>query len=128
MTTGSSRSRLSAAFGVFVGFAACGGGSGSGAAPPKGSDMTNVTVTRDPNAKPNAFCQRYCDRVAECWLELPNADPMIAPADAKRRCLSEQNQCQKPTTAAHCCGAVKDCLDFAHCYESGSDVPSDCSR
>jgi len=89
---------------------------------------TEVTVSRAADAPPNAVCASYCRQISACWLTLSNADPMVAPAEAERRCLLEQSNCQRPTADLHCCGNVSDCREFSHCVETSKNVLSSCNQ
>jgi hypothetical protein len=112
---------------------ACSGGSSPGTSEVKSSrtasesTVTDVHVAGDPAAPANALCATFCERVADCWLKIANADPMLDRAQAKARCLQEQNACKKPTTDAHCCASVADCHDFAQCYAESTGRLSECS-
>jgi hypothetical protein len=89
---------------------------------------TEVTVSREADAPPNPVCATYCRQIGSCWLTLSNADPMVAPADAERRCLLEQSNCQRPTADLHCCGKLGDCREFSHCIETSKNVLSACDQ
>jgi hypothetical protein len=89
---------------------------------------TEVSVTQTADAQPNAVCASYCRQISACWLTLSNADPMVAPADAERRCLLEQSNCQRPTADLHCCGKLSDCREFSHCIETSKNVLSACNE
>jgi hypothetical protein len=89
---------------------------------------TEVTVSRAANQPPNAVCTSYCRQMGSCWLTLSTADPMVAPAEAERRCLLEQSNCQRPTADLHCCGNLGDCREFSHCVETSKNVLSACDQ
>ena len=89
---------------------------------------TEVSVSRSADAQPNPVCVGYCRQIAACWLTMSNADPMVAPADAERRCLVEQSNCQRPTADLHCCGKLGDCREFSQCVETSHNVLSACNE
>jgi hypothetical protein len=89
---------------------------------------TEVNVIQTADAEPNPVCKGYCRQIGACWLTLSNADPMVAPADAERRCLIEQSNCARPTADLHCCGKLGDCREFSHCIETSKNVLSACNE
>jgi hypothetical protein len=91
---------------------------------PRGA--TKVEVTRTADAPPNTTCLNFCEKLAQCWLGLPNADPMVAPETAERRCLTEQQQCQRDIRDLHCCSKISDCGEFADCMNKSRNLPSSC--
>jgi hypothetical protein len=88
----------------------------------------NVSITDDAPYPLNADCTTYCDRLEECWAELPGADVMVSDEEARGRCVAEREGCHTATTQTLCCGYVKDCNAFAQCQAKSRDRVTACQR
>ena len=88
-------------------------------------ESTYVSIN-ETNVKKNASCIQYCDRLAQCWFAVSTGSEAITPGEARKRCLSEQDDCRTRTKASHCCGALADCLEFSECHARTKDEPAEC--
>ena len=88
-------------------------------------ESTYVSIT-ETNVKKNASCVQYCDRLAQCWYAVSTGSEAMTPDEARKRCLSEQEDCRVRTKASFCCGALADCLEFSECHARTKDEPAEC--
>jgi hypothetical protein len=91
-------------------------------------EETHVMITDEPPLSSNADCTAYCERLTQCWPEIPGSDPMIGAAEVRKRCLSEHSECRTATTETLCCGHVVDCNEFAQCQAKSRDRVVVCER
>ena len=77
---------------------------------------------------PNAWCEAFCKRQADCWKTIPNSEPNKAPEQVIADCRAQTHDCQiAEATDAMCCSVQADCTNFAACAYSAKNVASSCS-
>jgi hypothetical protein len=91
----------------------------------RSGESTYVSIS-ETNVKKNPLCVQYCDRLAQCWYAVSTGSEAMTPDEARKRCLSEQDDCRVRTKASFCCGALADCLEFSECHAKTNDEPAEC--
>ncbi|GAC1376817.1 MAG: hypothetical protein NVSMB47_22110 [Polyangiales bacterium] len=86
-----------------------------------------ATVAPPAQGTPNAWCEAYCKRQADCWTTVPNSEPNKPPDQVIADCRAQTNGCQiAAATDAMCCSVQADCTNFAACVYSAKNVASSC--
>lgn len=86
-----------------------------------------ATTPAPAGGTPNAWCESYCQKMAQCWSSVPSDNPSEPPDQVLADCHQKTNNCQvAATTDIMCCSVQADCTNFAACAFSAKNVPSTC--
>ncbi len=85
-------------------------------------------VTAGPaGGTPAAWCEMYCQKVAQCWKDMPSDNPNKAPEQVLADCRAQNNGCQVAQTMdMMCCSTQADCANFVGCAYSSKNQPMAC--
>lgn len=76
---------------------------------------------------PNQWCELYCQKTADCWGSVPNAEPNKPRDQIIADCRGGSNGCQvSQTTDSMCCATQVECSNFAGCALSSKNAPATC--
>ena len=76
---------------------------------------------------PSAWCELYCQKTADCWGSVPNAEPNKPREQIIADCRTQAGNCQvAATTDTMCCATQVECSNFAGCAFSAQNAPATC--
>ncbi|MEO7092680.1 MAG: hypothetical protein ABI175_05480 [Polyangiales bacterium] len=76
---------------------------------------------------PNQWCELYCQKTADCWGSVPNAEPNKPREQIIADCRAGSNGCQvAQTTDTLCCATQVECANFAGCAFSAQNAAATC--
>jgi hypothetical protein len=99
-----------------------------GCASRKGSNNSGGAVTGGPAQNtPNQWCELYCQKTADCWGSVPNAEPNKPREQIIADCRAGSGGCQvSQTTDTMCCATQAECANFAGCALSSQNAAATC--